>query len=56
MFNTKKNTVADYNSDLRECLYQSLTGAEAWRHNTPRTTMGDVKRRWDKDHKINPSV
>ena len=41
---TKKNTVEDYNSDLREVLHQALTGAEPWQHNTPRSTMGDFLR------------
>ena len=44
MIINKKNAVADYNSDLRECLHRSLTGAEAWQHNTPRATMGDFLR------------
>ena len=41
---TKKNTVENYNSDLREVLHQALTGAEPWQHNTPRSTMGDFLR------------
>ena len=44
MMNTKKNAVAEYNSDLREVLHQALTGAEPWQHNTPRPTMGDFLR------------
>jgi len=43
----KSNSADAYDRDLRECLYQALTGSSPWQHQTPRVLMSDLLRSRD---------